>query len=331
MADHLLRYRMMSILVSSKPLAPDIFKEMLSAHRLFIRSGGGGGRWQTVVTPGGEETGVILGIYRPVSADTRGKQADLTHKRLTGLKLSKIQLSYANMCGVFAQSQDFSQANLEGSLMTDADFSRSCFRGAKLARTDFSRSNLAGCDMREADLRNADFEWADLRDADLTGADITGVRFVNTCLKGARINAVPLLWQASRDGNADALEQALDLGADVNARGQFGDSALNLAAENGHSSIAVRLLDAGADMENKGGADHTPLMQAAFGGHVEVVQMLIERGALISRSLLSGLQTKVSILEENTQLGMVNPKSAQSWRQFLEYMVIKYQAQNPVE
>ncbi|GEM_PF-1482480 len=329
MANTLVRYKMMSALVNVEPLSSEKFKEILRGHRQFIASGGGGGRWQTVVTPGGEETGLVLGIYLPPSKETQGAQADFSQKRLTGLKLRKVKLSYANFCGAFGQEQDFSEANLDGSLLTDADFSRACFRGAKLARTDFSRTDLIGCDLRDADLSGADLEWADLSGADLTGANLSGVRFVNTRLEGAQVNAAPLLWQAARDGNLDLIGLALRLGADVNERGPYGDTALNLAAEQGHIEIVTRLLEAGAELENAGGADHTPLMQAAFGGHLGVVRLLLEKGARINRSLLSGLQTKANILEENAENGMVNPEAARAWRSFLEFMLEKWQEQNP--
>jgi ankyrin repeat protein len=39
------------------------------------------------------------------------------------------------------------------------------------------------------------------------------------------------LWQAARNGDLNALTHALSRGASINARGDFGDTALNLAAE----------------------------------------------------------------------------------------------------
>ncbi len=137
------------------------------------------------------------------------------------------------------------------------------------------------------------------------------------------------LWEAARAGELDAVNQALAAGAAVNARGDYGDTALNLAAEAGHGAVVERLLAAGADLENLGGADKTPLMNAAFAGQLGVVRLLLERGARINRDLLSSLQLKVNILEENAEAGMVNPAAADAWRKFFDYMVAAWQQQNP--
>ena len=137
------------------------------------------------------------------------------------------------------------------------------------------------------------------------------------------------LWQAASNGSLEDFNGALSQGAQVNARGEYGDTALNLAAEYGHSEIVERLLSAGADIENLGGADKTPLMNAAFAGQTKVVELLLEKGARINHDLLSSLQLKVEILEENTEAGMVIPTAAAAWRRFLEFMVEKWRLQNP--
>ncbi len=139
------------------------------------------------------------------------------------------------------------------------------------------------------------------------------------------------LWQAAREGNLAALDDALREGAGVDARGDFGDTALNLAAEHGHLDVVARLLEAGADLENLGGADKTPLMNAAFAGHVNVVEVLLAQGARVNRDLLGSLQMKVNILEENAEAGMVNPAAATAWRGFLDFMVETWQRQQASE
>ena len=139
------------------------------------------------------------------------------------------------------------------------------------------------------------------------------------------------LWHAAREGDLAGLQAALAQGAAVDARGDFGDSALNLAAENGHPAVVEALLAAGADIENLGGADKTPLMNAAFAGHLDIVRLLLGRGARINTDLLSSLQMKVNILEENAEAGMVNPQAAAAWRRFLEFMAAEWEKQNPTE
>jgi HEAT repeat protein len=129
------------------------------------------------------------------------------------------------------------------------------------------------------------------------------------------------LLQAAVEGNLSVVAEALHNGADVNARGSYGDTALNEAAERGHVEVVERLLEAGADIENKGGADKTPIMNAAFAGHTRVVRVLLEKGARVNDDLLSSVQLKVNILEENAEGGMVNPEAVEAWKEFLNFLI----------
>ncbi|MEO6061976.1 MAG: ankyrin repeat domain-containing protein [Thermoflexales bacterium] len=136
------------------------------------------------------------------------------------------------------------------------------------------------------------------------------------------------LQAAARDGELNAINEFLAQSAAIDARGEYGDTALNLAAENGHTEVVARLIEAGANIENVGGADKTPLMCATFAGHTKIVQMLLSKGAQINRDLLSSLQLKVSILEENAEDGMVNPAAAEAWQRFLDFMIEAWNKQN---
>lgn len=136
------------------------------------------------------------------------------------------------------------------------------------------------------------------------------------------------LREAAATGDLNAVRAALADGAGVNGRGEFGDSALNAAAERGHAETVDALLVAGADIENAGGADKTPLMNAAFAGHAGVVRKLIEKGARVSDSLLRTMATKVSILEENAENGMVRREAAEAWRGFLDELIAERRKQD---
>lgn len=136
------------------------------------------------------------------------------------------------------------------------------------------------------------------------------------------------LWEAASRGSLDAITSTLRQGARVNARGRYGDSALNMAAEGGHVDAVELLLGASADIENLGGADKTPLMNAAFAGQIKVVQLLLRQGARINRDLLNTLQLKVNILEENAEAGMVLPTAVEAWRKFLDFMIESWREQN---
>ncbi len=129
------------------------------------------------------------------------------------------------------------------------------------------------------------------------------------------------LQQAASEGNAGGISEALKSGANVNARGEFGDTALNQAAQHGRLDAAKLLVEAGADIENLGGADMTPLMNAATAGHAEVARFLIEKGARVTRDLLSSVQLKVNILEENREAGMVRQEAVEAWQGFLDFLV----------
>lgn len=136
------------------------------------------------------------------------------------------------------------------------------------------------------------------------------------------------LFQAARGGDLAGVQAALKAGAEVGAREEYGDTALNVAAEAGHLEIVKHLLEAGANIENLGGADKTPIMNAAFAGHVPVVQYLFEHGAIINNDLLNSVAMKVGILEENAEAGMVLPEAVAWWKQFMGNLVQARQIQD---
>ncbi len=138
-----------------------------------------------------------------------------------------------------------------------------------------------------------------------------------------------VLFLAVRNGDLDGVKEALKNGADIEAKESYGDTALNIAAENGHLEIVKYLIESGANIENLGGAAKTPLMNAAFDGHAEIVIVLIAHGAKITRDLLSSVQVKVNILEENAEAGMVTQEGVSAWKQFLDYLIAEYKKKNP--
>src|SRR5262249_42707904 len=128
------------------------------------------------------------------------------------------------------------------------------------------------------------------------------------------------LRQAAFDGDLERVNALLEQGANVNGRDMYGDTALNQAAQYGHIEVVRRLIEAGADMENLGGAFKTPLMNAAFEGHITVVRFLLEQGARVNSDLLSSIELKVNIFQENAELGMVYPDAVKAWEWFLKLL-----------
>lgn len=132
------------------------------------------------------------------------------------------------------------------------------------------------------------------------------------------------LLKAASGVNEDVagVSRALEQGADVNAKDEGNNTALNLASQAGHAEVIKRLLAAGADVENKdSGLGLTPLAYAAVHEHYEVAQLLLAHGARVTDDLLSVVQTKVNILEENCENGMVTEEGVNHWKGILNFFV----------
>ena len=91
---------------------------------------------------------------------------------------------------------------------------------------------------------------------------------------GRKQRAEELLFNAIRTSNAEMAQQAIDLGADVNARNKFGETSLHFAAWNGQPELAKLFIENGADMNAKNDRNETPLQLATKHGHPDVVKVL---------------------------------------------------------
>jgi outer membrane protein assembly factor BamB len=88
------------------------------------------------------------------------------------------------------------------------------------------------------------------------------------------------LWEASRKGDAKAVESLIAQGADVNAKTHYGASALWFAASKGRADVVKILLRNKADPNNIDIVwGSTPMSWAVGAGKVDMVQMLLEAGA----------------------------------------------------
>ncbi|MDH3744350.1 MAG: ankyrin repeat domain-containing protein [Acidobacteriota bacterium] len=91
--------------------------------------------------------------------------------------------------------------------------------------------------------------------------------------------AAQALWAAALDGNAEAVREVLDSGADVGAADPDGRTALMLAAFNGYTGTVRLLLARGASVADRDSLGRTPLMFASTGPFGDTVELLLESGA----------------------------------------------------
>ncbi|KAI9774257.1 MAG: hypothetical protein M1840_004151 [Geoglossum simile] len=90
------------------------------------------------------------------------------------------------------------------------------------------------------------------------------------------------LINAASQGQEVAAQQLLEKGADVNAKGKDGWTALRWAAFRGHEAMVRLLLEKGAFVNVGNGGGGTTLHLAAGGGHGAVARLLLEKGAYVN-------------------------------------------------
>ncbi|UCF81171.1 MAG: ankyrin repeat domain-containing protein [Acidobacteriota bacterium] len=96
------------------------------------------------------------------------------------------------------------------------------------------------------------------------------------------------LLEAAKAGGTAKVKQLLNKGADVNAKNEYGWTALMKAARYGRTETAKALLDAGADVNAETEKGTTALMFAAAGGHIETVKALMDAGADVNAKTSEG-------------------------------------------
>ncbi len=116
------------------------------------------------------------------------------------------------------------------------------------------------------------------------------------------------LWEAASTGDLGAITHALANGADANAKEPQSDTPLlTLAALMGHADIADLLIQNGADVNARGGDGGTALHAAAFLGHAEAAKVLINNGADATiRNNEGATPNDILLLDWNTTLFIAN-------------------------
>jgi ankyrin repeat protein len=81
---------------------------------------------------------------------------------------------------------------------------------------------------------------------------------------------------AADHGHVRLTRLLIERGANVNATGRYGNTALHCAAQDGQAEVVALLLRGGAHATSRNDDDKTPLMCACDEGHLGVVKMLVQ-------------------------------------------------------
>ena len=148
---------------------------------------------------------------------------------------------------------------------------------------DFLKQGLPGDEDEE--LATLLFHYADILDDNLVQAalkdDEAGVR--QALKNGANANISvkdhPLLVKTAELGFVDSVKLLIENGADIEAKGAYGNTSLIVAAEKGHASSVNFLLENKADPDAKNNSNTTALLEAARNKELEVARLLLSRSA----------------------------------------------------
>jgi hypothetical protein len=99
-------------------------------------------------------------------------------------------------------------------------------------------------------------------------------------------------FAAARKGDVAAVKAFLDKGTDVNAKTQYGATALAYACDKGHVELVKLLVERGADVNVRDTFyGEVPIGWAIAKGHVEIVKLLLDKGARgVDRVLAEGAE-----------------------------------------
>ena len=91
----------------------------------------------------------------------------------------------------------------------------------------------------------------------------------------------PQVHEAVKQGDLASVQNAMMLGADVNAFDQEGNTSLYLAVSNNHQEIVRHLVEHGANVNSRTSEGFTPLIRAAENRDLQIMEYLISKGARV--------------------------------------------------
>src|SRR5215210_7838890 len=100
------------------------------------------------------------------------------------------------------------------------------------------------------------------------------------CVAALAQNTNDEFFAAARKGDLVAVKAFLDKGTDVNAKTQYGATALAYAADKGHVEVVRLLVERGADVNVRDTFyGEAPIGWASSKGYTEIVKLLLDKGA----------------------------------------------------
>jgi uncharacterized protein len=101
----------------------------------------------------------------------------------------------------------------------------------------------------------------------------------------------------------ETFELAIELGSDINAANQAGDTALHIAAVRGYTAAVRVLLDRGAVVNVANRAGDTPLHNAASRAYVAIIELLARQGADLEARNKRGQTPLAMTMSQASSLG----------------------------
>jgi flagellar biosynthesis GTPase FlhF len=124
---------------------------------------------------------------------------------------------------------------------------------------------------------------------------------------GANVNAkddeygwTPLHCACGYNGRESIVSLLLKNGPDVNAKSNYGWTPLHYASIYGYESTVSLLLENGADVNAKDNGGETPLHKACYNGHENIVSLLLKNGAVPTITNENG-KTPLQIAQERNK------------------------------
>lgn len=110
--------------------------------------------------------------------------------------------------------------------------------------------------------------------------------------------------KAARRGNFEEMKKLLSKGADVNAHGRYGETALFFTTVRGDANAVHFLISKGANVNAKNDLKETALLMATQNKNIEIVKILLSHKADVDSKRYDGA-TPLMIASRNADLEMV--------------------------